>query len=232
MKQLYIIFSLVVCCIVSSCQENEYSTYSGPSAIYFSEISVEDSLQYSFASGLKSEDVVSIPIKIIGPSSPEDRVIYFMTDARSTAKEGVHYKEFPQHVVLPAGQVETNIEVTVMDNDPELEDGTVDLILQLLSKGDFVLGFPENRIARLIITKQLIKPSYWSVPLSLYYGNYSKAKHRLCIQIQGFDFPDKFDTDMVGSYISYGRLVYNELLKNPIWDEETQSYITADWFPL
>lgn len=215
-----------------ACSENEYATYQGENAVYFSETTSDDSLQYSFASGLKTEDVVRIPVKIIGQSTERDRTIAFGINEKSTARKDIHYKTSHNEVRLPAGNVETTIDITVMDTDPELERTTVELIIDLKANEDFTLGFPECRSVRLLITKQLVKPSYWDMPLSLYYGSYSKAKHQLCIQVQGFDFPDKFDMDMVGQYISYGRLVYNELLKEPRWDEELQTYITADWIPL
>lgn len=224
--------ALLTCLLYVSCSENEHGTYSGESAVYFSETSADDSLQYSFASGLKTEDVVKIPVRIIGASTGTARSIAFGVDAASTAVEGVHYKALPPQVTLPAGQVETSIDVTVLDGDPKLETEVVELILRLNANEDFVPGFPEKCSARLLITKQLVKPSYWDFPLSLYYGSYSRTKHRLCIQMQGFDFPDKFDTDMVGQYISYGRMVYNELLREPRWDEETQTWIKADWIPL
>lgn len=217
---------------LASCSENETAIYQGNSAVYFSETTADDSLQYSFASGLKSEDVVQIPVRIIGKSANEDRAIAYEVSRESTAKEGIHYKPLPGEARLPPGSVETTIDVTVVDGDSELEKSVVELIIELKANDSFVLGFPENTRVRLLITKQLVKPSYWDFPLSLYYGSYSKTKHQLCIQVQGFDFPDKFDTDMVGQYISYGRLVYNELLKAPRWDEETQTYITADWIPL
>ena len=52
------------------------------------------------------------------------------------------------------------------------------------------------------------------------------------IGLQGFDFPEKLEFGMIPAYMSYGRMVYNYLLKNPVWDEETQKWITADWSPL
>lgn len=231
MKKICSMFA-VLACLLAACSENEYDTYVGDTAVYFSETTVEDSLQYSFASGLKTEDVVRIPLRIIGCSTDGDRLAAYEVCEESTAREGLHYKSLPGTVVLPAGKVETTLDVTVMDGDPELEHKTVELVLALKANEDFTLGFPGNLRVRLLITKQLVKPSYWDMPLSLYYGSYSKVKHQLCIQVQGFDFPDKFDMDMVGQYISYGRMVYNELLKEPRWDEETQTYVTADWIPL
>ena len=114
----------------------------------------------------------------------------------------------------------------------DLKNGDVKLILNLKSSEDFDLGYTGSLKAKLVITDQLVKPSYWDMPLSLYYGTYSKAKHRLCIQLQGFDFPKEMDYSVVTSYMSYGRIVYNYLVQTPIWDEDTQSWITADWSPL
>ena len=227
-----ICLSLVLGLGLVGCTEDERMLYSAPSAVYFSEITSEDSLQYSFASGLKEMDTVSIPIMIIGEKVDYERHIYVEIDSATTAQEGIHYKLSGTSVSLPAGAVKTSVEVVVMDGDPSLESGTVALVLNLKENADFVLGFPEQLTARLIITKQLVKPDYWEMPLSLYYGRYTKAKHRLCIQVQGFDFPEVFDMDKVGDYIAYGRLVYNSLLRNPLWDEETQSHVTADWVPL
>ncbi len=213
-----------------SCQENEHMIYGEKAAVYFSTLTENDSLSYSFAAGLTEEDVVSIPVTIIGEQSPEVRKIAFSVDPASTAVEGTHFKNLPAEQLLPAGAVETSIDVTVMDN--ELENGDVTLILNLETNDDFDLGYKGRRQAKLVITNQLVKPSYWDMPLSLYYGSYSKAKHRLCIQIQGFDFPPAMDFNYIQDFMSYGRMVYNYLLKTPIWDEDTQTWITADWSPL
>lgn len=217
---------------VSGCKENERMKYTAPAAVYFSETAADDSLQYSFASGLKERDTVAVPIMIIGEKTAYDRHIQVETDAASTAQKDVHYILPQETVVLPGNEVKTALNVVVLDKDPSLEHGNVDLILHLRANNDFTLGYPERLSVRLIITKQLVKPKYWDMPLSLYYGSYTKAKHRLCIQIQGFDFPEEFDMDKVGDYISYGRMVYNSLLKTPLWDEETQTTVTADWLPL
>ncbi len=224
--------SLLLGLLLIGCTEDEHMLYSAPSAVYFSEITSKDSLQYSFASGLKDIDTVAIPIMIIGEKMDHERHISVEVDSATTAQEGIHYKLLNTAVPLPAGSVRTSVEVVVMDGDSSLEYGSVALVLNLKENTDFVLGFPEQLTARLIITKQLVKPNYWEMPLSLYYGRYTKAKHRLCIQVQGFDFPETFDMDKVGDYIAYGRMVYNSLLRNPLWDEETQSHVTADWVPL
>lgn len=215
---------------LTGCQENDRMLYEEKPAVYFSSVTEKDSIIYSFAAGLTDEDVVSVPVRIIGVSTNGDRNISIEVDPVSTAKENVHYKDIPESVVLKAGEVETTIKVNVMNKD--LKDGDVSLILNLKSNDDFNLGYSGSLKAKLVITDQLVQPSYWRIPLSLYYGAYSKAKHRLCIQLQGFDFPEKLDYTAISSYMSYGRMVYNYLLQTPIWDEDTQTWITADWSPL
>lgn len=224
------VWAILIGCSLLGCQENERMLYVEKPAVYFSSLTEKDSISYSFASGLKDEDVVSIPVRIIGTSVDKDRTIAVEIDPVSTAKEGVHYKDLSKSVVLKAGDVESNVKMTVVNKD--LENGDVKLILNLKPSNDFDLGYAGSLKAKLIITDQLVKPSYWDMPLSLYYGAYSKAKHRLCIQLQGFDFPEAMDFAFVSDYMSYGRMVYNYLVKTPIWDEDTQTWVTADWSPL
>ena len=71
----YIGLSVTLCLLFTGCEENERMLYSAPSAVYFSEMTSEDSLQYSFASGLKEIDTVSIPLMIIGEKVPYPRHI-------------------------------------------------------------------------------------------------------------------------------------------------------------
>ncbi len=230
-KNIFVpVYGMLVGLSLMGCQENDRMLYEEKPAVYFSSVTDKDSIIYSFAAGLTDEDVVSVPIRIIGVSTTVDRNISIEVDPASTAKENVQYKDLPQSVVLKAGEVETDIKVNVMNK--ELEDGDVSLILDLRSNDDFDLGYSGSLKAKLVITDQLVQPSYWRIPLSLYYGAYSKAKHRLCIQLQGFDFPEKLDVTAISSYMSYGRMVYNYLLQTPIWDEDTQKWITADWSPL
>ncbi len=225
-----LIFGMLSLLCLGACQKNERMLFEAKSAVYFSSTLDGDSLSYSFASGEKNEDVVNIPVRIIGASTKETRSISFEIDPASTAQENIHYRDMPKNITLQPDSVNAYLPITVLADN--LNNQSVSLILRLQSNDNFDLGFPEHVSFKLNITDQLVKPTYWDVPLSLYYGSYSKAKHQLCIQIQGFDFPPEMDMDMINDYMSYGRLVYQALLKEPIWDEETQKWITADWSPL
>lgn len=217
-------------CMITACSENEHLQYEEKARAYFSTLTETDSMSYSFASGTVKDDMVSIPVRIIGASVSYDRTISVQVDPSSTAQEGVHYSNLTRNITLKADSVTAM--VTMRVHDKELDKGDVRLILNIMPNQDFDNGYTDRLKAKLIITNQLVKPAYWNMPLSLYYGAYTKAKHRLCIQIQGFDFPETMDFALVSGYMSYGRMVYNYLLKTPIWDEDTQTWVTADWSPL
>lgn len=133
------VWAILIGCSLLGCQENERVLYAEKPAVYFSSVTEEDSLFYSFASGLTDEDVVSIPVRIIGTSVDKDRSVSIAVDPESTAKKGVHYKDVGESVLLKAGSVETDIQVTVMNK--ELENGDVKLILDLKPSEDFDLGY-------------------------------------------------------------------------------------------
>lgn len=228
--QSIILSGLLSLLCLGACQKNERMLFEAKSAVYFSSTLDGDSLSYSFASGEKTEDIVNIPVRIIGASTKETRSIAFEIDPASTAQEGIHYSDLPETISLMPDSVNAYLPVHVLAEN--LNNQSVSLILRLQSNEEFDLGFPEHISFKLNITDQLVRPTYWDIPLSLYYGSYSKAKHRLCIQIQGFDFPAELDMNMINDFMSYGRLVYQALLKEPVWDEETKKWITADWSPL
>lgn len=218
--------------LLLACSENDHATYSGSDCIYFCQTTQQDSMQYSFAAGLTHRDTVRIPVRIIGAAAQHDRQIAYVVAPTSTARADVHYRLLRQPALLPAGQVQTTIDVEVSDADPALQQGRVELHLTLAANEAFQAGYPDRQQARLIITGLLVKPSYWEMPLSLYFGKYSRAKHRLCIQVMGHDFPDRFDEADISRYIAYGRLVYASLLRNPLYDEDTGQTVTADWAPI
>lgn len=224
------IMATFLCIAFSSCSENDHLVYQEKAKAYFSTLTNEDSLSYSFAAGTVESDIVEIPIMIIGEKTGTERTVAISVDPASTAKEGVHYSDLTTSVTLKPGEVTANATVKVYDK--QLENGDVSLILDIVPNADFDNGYTDRQKAKLVITNQLVQPFYWKMPLSLYYGAYSKAKHRLCIQIQGFDFPKKLDYNQISDYMSYGRMVYNYLLKTPVWDEDTQTWITADWSPM
>lgn len=213
-----------------SCSENDHPIYEEKPRAYFSTLTDADSISYSFASGTKAEDMVYIPVKIIGQSLGKERKIAISVDPQSTAVEGIHYSDLTKEVTVKADSVASSVSLKVYDK--QLEQGDVTLLLNIASNEDFDMGYANRLKAKLVITNQLVMPSYWRIPLSLYYGAYTKAKHRLCIQIQGFDFPATLDYNMISDFMSYGRMVYNYLLKTPIWDEDTQTWVTADWSPM
>lgn len=228
-KYIYIMVTGLCAAFMMGCTENERMRYENKPCVYFSSVTEADSIPYSFAAIIKDTATLSVPLKIIGEAINKDRVIAFKEAPTSTAKAGVHYSLPETEVKVPAGEVVAEIPIKVYNK--ELNNGSVSLVLQLVPNADFDLGYNDRLTARVVITNQLVKPSYWRI-LSIYYGAYSKAKHRLCIQIQGFDFEPKLRGAMIQTYMSYGRLVYNYLLKTPIWDEETKQWITADWSPL
>lgn len=214
---------------MTSCSENERLVFHEKPCVYFNSVTETDSIPYSFAAVIQDTATVNVPVEIIGEAVNEDRAVAFQADPASTAKAGTHYDLPAAEVKVPAGKVVAQIPVKVYNKD--LEAGDVALLLRLVPNSNFDLGYAGRQVARIVITNKLVKPSYWNI-LSIYYGAYSKAKHRLCIQIQGFDFGPKLDYTMIQTYMSYGRLVYNYLLKTPVWDEETKQWITADWSPL
>lgn len=184
--------------MLSSCSENDRMTYRDKSAVYFPEyVEGADSLVYSFLISGKERDVIDIYVKILG-ALPEKPVKYKVTvSENSTAVAGKHYTALPEFFEYPANTSIASFPVEVLKIGTELDDKTVVLELRLEPTEDLGIGYLDRLKMRLMITNQLVKPYYWDMPLSLYFGEYSKAKHQKCIEIMGHDFPLK-ESELMG----------------------------------
>ena len=118
----------------------------------------------------------------------------------------------------------------------ELDDKIVTLALTLEPDDGLTLAYTDRVHVRILITNQLIRPSYWDMPLSLYFGPYSKAKHQKCIEIMGHDFPlkeeDLMDYNGVSGYSYWmraGRQVCNYYATHTEYDENGD--LIAPWDP-
>lgn len=223
MRYLYLmIISLFV---LSACSENERMIYKEKRAVYFPDyVEGADSLVYSFLISGQDKDVININVKLLGDLLDSPAKYKVTVSDKSTAIAGKHYKNLPETFDFPASTAVTSFPIEVLKPGSELDDKTVVLELALTPTGDLDLGYLDRVNLRLMITNQLVKPSYWDLPLSLYFGEYSQAKHKKCIELMGHDFPLTSDelTEYEGGYTYWmlqGRVVCQYYATHVEYDE-------------
>ena len=217
------------CILLVACQENEMNTFDHEGAVYFQLTSNwsdgVDSVVYSFAGKTIEQDTLWLLVDLMGEAVDYDRALRLVVDAKNTtAAEGTHYAALQPSYILPAGAYQMQIPVVLYNKDPQLEEQPFQLAMQLEPTEDLQLGLTNRTKVRLILTSMLMKPTYYEDLLIYYFGPYSKAKHELCIQILGQDFPatyDDFDADYE-YWVAAGTYMDNYFYENyPIIDPET-----------
>lgn len=218
------------CILLVACQENEMNTFDHEGAVYFQLTSNwsdgVDSVVYSFAGKTIEQDTLWLLVDLMGEAVDYDRALRLVVDAENTtAVEGTHYAALQPSYILPAGAYQMQIPVVLYNKDPQLEEQSFQLAIQLEPTQDLQLGLTARTKARIVLTAMLVKPSYWeSQYMDYYFGVYSKYKHELCIQILGQDFPATYD-DFVADYKYWeaaGSYMDNYFYENyPIIDPET-----------
>ena len=183
-------------------------------------------LLYSFAGKTIAEDTVWLQVDLMGEAVGHDRTLKLSVDAENTtAVEGTHYEALRSSYVLPAGAYQIQVPIVLYNNDPVLENSTLQLAMQLEPTADLQLGLANRTKVRIQMTAMLTPPSYWNDLLVYYFGPYSKAKHEICIQVLGQDFPASYDEFMSGNYeywVAAGTYMDNYFYENyPIIDPET-----------
>lgn len=221
----FIIVLLIGLFSLSACEQAERITYTEKPGLYFDIESGENELNYSLLGSLYEIDTVSIPIKIMGNSiTYSGRYKVVVVEEESTAIEGVHYVKFNTEYQFGENQFEDLFEIELLKGDPILESESRVLTFAIVESDDFGLGYTEKTKFKLTFTNQMIKPSYWDMPLLLYFGVYSKVKHNLAINILGHDFPLTLTEAINPPYsFSYwmvaGRAVCQYVIENDVYDE-------------
>ena len=223
----HLFFILIGILLLTSCQENDRMVYEEKPAVYFSDyIADADSLQYSFRIKAQDRDTIYIEVKLLGDLLENPASYRVVALDNSTAVVGKHYVALPESFEFKANTSVEEFPVIVTNPGVEMDTTTVTLELALEATEDLDLGYPDQVKMRLMITNQLIKPSYWDMPLSLYFGEYSQVKHQQCILIMGHDFPltddELLDWGGLSGYnywMQQGRAVCEYYATHTVYDE-------------
>lgn len=208
-----------------SCKKNEIIKYQEKPAVYFTNLPDGDSLVYSFIGKTVTTDTLYLDMKLLGDnllSAKKYKVE--VNEAMTTAEAGVHYKILDDFYTFPAAVFATKLPVIIYNTDESLKTKSVSLTLTIKSTEELNTGYPTKINAHIVITNQLIKPSYWNGLLVIFYGEYSKVKHTICIQLQGHDFPVTQNLAMdppygIAYWMSYGRVAAKYFTDNVVYDE-------------
>ena len=225
MRYLYLF--VVGFLILASCQENEHMVYTEKPAVYFPNyVTGADSMLYSFRIKGCDIDTINLNVKLLGALLDEPGKYEVKVSDNSTAVAGKHYVALPEVFEFGADVSTTSFPVVLLKPGAELDDSFVTLELFLVATDDLDTGYPDHLRVRLIMTNELIKPSYWDDLLNLYFGEYSVVKHQQCILIMGHDFPltknecsGWGDLNNYSYWMQQGRVVCEYYATHTVYDE-------------
>lgn len=233
MKKYILILSILA---LFACEKNEKLIFDSKPGLYFALEDDVDSLQYSLLGSLSDSDTVRIPLKIMGDALSYDaRYKVTVVAEGTTAEVGKHYSPLSDSYIIEAGEFVKDFEIEILKADPALETESRAIVLRLVETDDFTIGYTKGSNVKLIITNQIIKPSYWDMPFSLYFGEYSKVKHNVIINILGHDFPLTLSQAFRAPYSSgywmvAGRAACQYFIENDVNDESGKKILPWSTF--
>ncbi len=232
------LFILLLGIVFYSCSENERLIYSeGMHDIYYSDVTKDkDSIFVSLLTA-EQELTTTINVKLLGDTLrvPEKFKLEVIPE-KTTAKEGVHYQKLPETYEFPAGVFEYKMPVTLIKGDEGITKAPVILALRLVPVAGLGIAYENRSVVRLIISDMLRKPegdAYYEDMGAFVglFGEYSRKKHTMIIELTGHDFwdlgygdrPDYNDDYKIyyesGYYTPYARKLYKIITENRIEDE-------------
>lgn len=214
---------------LSSCKENERMVYNDKAGLYFGIIEGADSISFSFTMVKEDQDTLNLFVRLLGQPTNYDRKFKIKLNEGSTAIANKHFKALESEYTLEKNKVSVNVPIYIFKT-ADLETNIVSLDFSIVEDDVFSIGYLDKNRMRYFITNQLVKPSYWDSPLSLYFGEYSKVKHQVCVDIMGGDFPLKQDSANNQYYMRVGRTAAMYFALNEVYDENGRRIETWDPF--
>lgn len=222
MKIRFLNYITLLLLVGSGCTENETFVYSEKPAVFFSGL---ETVNFSFAGHAGDTATLQLQVELLGQKTDADKTyVVRVNPEATTAEEGLHYKALGKKQVFPANRFSTNLEIELYRKDPNLQDSTFYLDLSIIDSEEMDAAYPDKQHVRIGIVDQLIKPVYWDSWLKLYYSDYSRVKHNICISIQGHDFPATEQEARGGKYgpqywMVMGRAACLYFMNHPTLDE-------------
>ncbi|MES2332026.1 MAG: DUF4843 domain-containing protein [Bacteroidota bacterium] len=198
------ILLVVVTCFLS-CKKEDIPTYSGNTAIYFTNNyrNNVDSGMLTFSYSLSSvkDSVFSIPVSIMGMAADVDRAVKVVVLDSSTARAGVHYELLSQTFAIRKGKLADTLKIKLL-RTADIQNAAVSLILQLKPNDYFTTDMQSvvtNSVTgssfsflkyRLMVNDILSKPKYWGTSTM---GNFSRKKVYLTASVLNLQLTNMFD---------------------------------------
>lgn len=199
MKRLILMMGALLA--LGACTKNEYITYSAKDGLVFlsnssTDLSAGDSIVYSFISRAISgnQDTIWVTVSLTGKPADADRPFVIEVAPESTAKEGVDFELMEP--VFPANATALRYPIVLL-RTPELAQEERWFKLALRDNEQFTLGALSPATSatyggglrfeaiKIVMTDQVIKPSWWALAEDYYYGAYSHTKYRFMIETIG-----------------------------------------------
>lgn len=229
------IIFLFVLSAMFACSENERLVYDdNMHDIYYSVVTENrDSLYVSL---LTADEVMTaqVEVSLLGNvlSEPKKFKVEVVKE-RTDAIEGVHYQKLPEYYEFPVGEFKYQMPVSLIKGDPKLTEQPVTLTLRLLPTNELGIAYQNRSEVRLMIADMLKKPEgegYFGdmKAFKVLFGEYSRKKHTMIIEMTGHDFWDGNYGEYGGIYgifyemdyyTPYARKLYKIITENEIKDE-------------
>lgn len=226
-----ILYIGVIFITLIGCKRNEIAIYGEDPAIYFSNLTDQDSVTYSFAGKNLETDTIYLDLKLLGNKLPKEMKYKVQVNpSNTTAKESLHFKKLEDFYFFPDNVFDAKLPIIIYNKDENLSLRSFRISLDIIPTDNILAGYPNRLTANVVITNQLIKPIYWDNLLFIYYGPYSKVKHEICIRLQGHDFVATLELAgqapySFGYWMSQGRVAAKYFAENVVYDENNNQIL-------
>lgn len=189
-KTIYIIFIALASLFLGSCENELDGIYHGEQAVYFPTFTENaDSITFSFLGNPRQADTAFLDVKLLGHAQPNtQRMKLRVVPEKTTAVAGQHYQALPEFFDFPANTFDFQLPIVLLKH-PDLDEGALVLAVEIIESDELLVAYKHRANARIVFSNVAMKPDIWDATLAPWFGEYSRIKHLVCMEIMGRPFP-------------------------------------------
>lgn len=225
-KTINLIYLFSLATIFLACEKDEIPVYIGEDMVNINYRGMnlnKDTIYISYGFVQSQQEIINLELLLTGYAREYDREVGIQITSEDGAEKGIHY-EFPSPIIMPKGEVQSTVPLTILRPNDLSQDGAKSFLLEIQNSKDLQSGIRATlyvHISDEIPDKWIGDENWFMNPVSQYFGECSKTKYLFVYQnLNVWDFDDWSYFGMMGDDAKF--LPAKRILKEKLAEYEQE----------
>lgn len=205
---------LCSCMLAVACSQSEVDTWTEKSSVWFT-TNLDETVSFGLFPDSTSYDL-RIPVTMAGRTASTSRAINAMITSHTI--NGAQAEVLAGMTMVPADSTNGCVVIRIYNTDA-LDQGTDTISLTIGESTDLEVGLPGNLQKNIVVSRHLMKPSWWNALSKYPMGRFTEKKLLIVYHVLG-SIDNPFTDIFFMANVNYYRLKHYLEVNGPFYDDD------------